>query len=146
MNWLNLTHVFTNTQVMPPRKQKWSLKKLTFTLLQNQKYLKRIPTGHHPYMVKGVSHRPSRQPYRPKPQLKKSFHRQTHMHCLHSSCQGSCSWVSHLLSSTKSSSAPTRLERRHQEYGFLSPAKLGEQLIWYLLYFLELQQRRYLWL
>lgn len=62
--------MFTNTQEMPPRKLKWSLEKLTFTLLQNPVYLKRIPTGHHPCMVKAVSHRPSRQSHKLKPQLK----------------------------------------------------------------------------
>lgn len=39
MNLFNLTHTLTNTQVMPPRKGKWSLGKLTITLLQNQKFV-----------------------------------------------------------------------------------------------------------
>lgn len=55
MNWLNLVHTLTNTQVTPARKGVWSLGNLIITLLQN---LQRIPMGPHPYMVKGVSHRP----------------------------------------------------------------------------------------
>lgn len=144
MNWLNLVHTLTNTQVTPARKGVWSLGKLIITLLKN---LQHIPMGPHPCVVKGVSHRPHRQPHRPKPQLGEV------LSSPEPSALSKPHWLSRQLlrgqpspQLCKTPSAPHPLGEQIPRVWLPSPAGLGKQLIWHLLNLPVLQQGRYLWL